>query len=78
MSDLFKLDRTSRMEIAETLWRIFVLIATRIAISFEPEGITIRVAFSKPVNLEGPKLIVGVIEGDLTSYREQVVIDGEA
>lgn len=67
-----------RKEIAATLWRLFLMIATRIAISFEPDGITIRIPFKKPLDLEGPKLVVGVIEGDLRSYSEQIILTDEA
>lgn len=55
-----RLDLATRREAADALWRIFGLISHKIAITFDEDGITIRVPFDEPHDLDGPELIYGV------------------
>lgn len=64
-----KLDLHQRKEIAENLWRIFALIAPKVAFSFDRDGVTIRVNFQEETDLDGPELISGVIV-DYNEYHE--------
>lgn len=62
-----RLDIRSRREIADEVWRIFgLMMADRIALTFEAEGITIRIPFKEEVDLAGPEFVTG----STTGYRQ--------
>jgi len=73
----YKLGYYPRREAADALWRLFGLLASRIAISFESTGVTIRVSFKEPQDLDGPSMIVGLFEGSIDTYKETIVSGDE-
>jgi len=64
-----KLDSHIRKEISNEVYRIFALMSSRISFAFDGEGVTIRVAFDNPQDLNGPEFISGVSEG-INKYFE--------
>lgn len=58
-----RLDKRTRTEIAEEVWRLFGLECKQIGLSFDTEGVTIRVPFNDKVDLDGPKVVVGLVKG---------------
>jgi hypothetical protein len=58
-----KIDNRTRREIATEVWRVFALISPRVAIAYYEDGITIKVPFHEPVDLDGPQMIAGVAKG---------------
>ena len=58
-----RLDLRMRQEIATEVWRIFGLMARKVAFTFDEDGITIRVPFNEPKDLDGPVFISGYGKG---------------
>ena len=64
-----RLDLATRREIADALWQTFGLMAPRVGLTFDTEGVTIRVNYNEEMDLDGPSLISGVIKG-FREYEE--------
>jgi hypothetical protein len=64
-----RLDNRTRSEIADAVWQVFGLIAARVGLTFDTEGITIRVNFNEEMDLDGPTFISGVVKGFM-EYEE--------
>ena len=63
------LNQAIRKEIANEVWRVFALHSDNICLSYDGDGITIRVPFIAPMNLGGPEFVAGQIS-DLNQYTE--------
>ena len=55
-----RLDTSIRREIARAIWAIFALLSDQITLSFDEDGLTIRVAFNEVQDLDGPDLVWGI------------------
>ena len=58
-----RLDLASRKEIANAIWQVFALMSTQVGLTFDTDGVTVRINFNDPVDLDGPTLVTGVIKG---------------
>ena len=58
-----------RKEIANEVWRVFALHSRNICLSYDEDGITIRVPFELPMDLGGPEFVAGQISS-LNKYSE--------
>lgn len=58
-----------REEIAESLWRIFGLMAERIAISYTDDSIQVKLALNETVELDGDDTITHIIAA-ITGFHE--------
>ena len=58
-----KLDLHSRKEIADAVWSVFGLLSSHVTFSFDEDGVSIRVPFQVPVDLDGPAIISGIAKG---------------
>jgi hypothetical protein len=64
------LDKATRREIAEEVWRVFALISSNTALAFDQNGVTIRVALKEKHEIpEGCPFIYGNIR-NLRDYKE--------
>lgn len=67
------LDPYARREVAEAMWRLFCLVADRVTMSFDQEGVTIRVPFKEEMDLgDGNSFIYGITT-DYKNYTEHGV-----
>ena len=58
-----RLDLHTRKEIANSVWSVFGLMSTHVTFSFDEDGVSIRVPFTNPVDLDGPAIISAIAKG---------------
>jgi hypothetical protein len=64
-----RLDLHARKEIADAVWSVFCLHSEHVTFSFDEDGVSIRVPFTNPVDLDGPAIISAITRG-YTEYTE--------
>lgn len=77
MQTPFRMDQDLRKTIAAELWRIFGLECEAFTLAFDQGGVSIRIPFSKPIDLCGPQVITGVVR-NANEYHEYVVVHAGA
>ena len=67
-----RLDSHMRREVARGIWSIFALLSEQMTLSFDEEGVTIRVGFTEHQDLDGPTLCFGITKA-YDHYEEHQV-----